>query len=94
MKFFKLGLRIWIAVTSVGTFMTGWIMIAHSPKPAQPSSSSSVSAAPLPTLAPLAPLNFSNNSAGQSQSFSIQPAPAQAPVQNLFSQPSFRTSGS
>ncbi|MCL4529639.1 MAG: hypothetical protein M1282_09505 [Chloroflexi bacterium] len=94
MKLFKLGLRIWIAITSVGTFMVGWIMIAHAPKPVQPASSSSVSVAPLPTLAPLAPLNFSNNGAGQSQSFTIQQAPAQAPIQNFFSQPSFRTSGS
>ncbi len=94
MKLFKLGLRVWIGLTSIGTFMLGWIMIAHSPKPIQPASSSSVSVAPLPTLAPLTPLNFSNNGTFQSQGFSVQQAPVQPPIQSFFSQPTFRTGGS
>jgi hypothetical protein len=97
MKLFKFGLRAWIALTSIGSFAAGWIMLAHSPKPVQPvssSTSSGVPVTPLPTLTPLMPLNFSNNNAFQSQSFSVQQVPPQPPVQNFFSQPSFRTGGS
>jgi hypothetical protein len=94
MKLFKFGMRFWITLTSVFSFLVGWIMLAHSPKPveasaAQPSSSVS----PLPTLAPLQPLNFSNNGGIQQQQFSvIPPAP---PAQSFFSPaPVFSTGGS
>ncbi|MCL4528613.1 MAG: hypothetical protein M1282_04290 [Chloroflexi bacterium] len=102
MTLFKLGLRVWIALTSIVSFLVGWIALAHSPKPVQPtsvsvSSAPGVSITPLPTLAPLSPLNFSNNGGNlQSQSFSVQPAPQpQVQPQNFFApQPSFRTRGS
>ncbi len=34
MKIFKFGLRIWIAVVSVVSFLLGWVLFAHSNKPA------------------------------------------------------------
>lgn len=93
MKLLKFGLRFWITLTSVFSFLAGWAMLAHAPKPAQASpAQTSSSVAPLPTLAPLQPLNFSSNGGGvQPQQFSVvQPA---AP--SFFSQaPVFNTGGS
>ncbi len=96
MKLIKFGLRFWIALTSVFSFLAGWIMLAHAPKPVQPSSYSP-SVAPAPTLAPLTPLNF-NNPGGtgfQNIPFSVQPQQPQAP--SIFAPapaPIFRTGGS
>jgi len=33
MKFFKSALRVWITVASLFGFLTGWAVLAHSPKP-------------------------------------------------------------
>ncbi len=56
MKLLKFGMRFWILVSSLSSFLVGWAMLAHAPKPVQP-----VSAAPVPTLAPLQPLRFNND---------------------------------
>ncbi len=56
MKTYKTFLHIWITFVSLLTFLGGWVMLAHSRKPVQPSQNTSNSAAnysPLPTLAPL-----------------------------------------
>ncbi len=51
MKYMKMGFRIWIAMSSVAGFLGGWALLAHSPKPAQPSQNpAQVELAPLPTL--------------------------------------------
>jgi hypothetical protein len=92
MKFLKIGIRFWITLTSVLSFLTGWIMLAHAPKPNQSSSAATNIAAPLPTLEPLQPLSdfgSDNNNNFQNQPlFSVQP--------NTRSQfrPAFRTGGS
>ncbi len=57
MKLLKLGLRFWITVTSIISFLAGWILLAHAPKPNQSNSLASDAAAPLPTLEPLQPLS-------------------------------------
>lgn len=33
MKFFKSALRFWITIVSLLGFLTGWVVLAHSPKP-------------------------------------------------------------
>jgi len=73
MKLLKFGMRFWITLTSVFSFLVGWAMLAHAPKPVQAAAAQpSSSVAPLPTLAPLQPLNFSSNGGGvQQQQFSI-----------------------
>ncbi len=38
MKSTKVFLRYWFAITSVLSFVAGWIILAHSPKPVQPTS--------------------------------------------------------
>ncbi len=91
MKILKFGLRFWITLTSAVTFVTGWIMLAHAPKPDQQSSLfSSISSSSVPTLEPLPPLSDFNANGNdlQSQSwFSLQPSP------RTF-RPMFRTGGS
>ena len=57
MRLLKLGLRFWITLTSLFSFLTGWILLAHAPKPVSAASSSSMSPTSLPTLEPLRPLN-------------------------------------
>lgn len=94
MKFLKLGLRLWITVTSLLTFFVGWVMLAHAPKPT--SSSSAVvnpanSVAPMPTLAPLPSLNDGDNPNVQQQNqlfFNDQPQTVIRP------RPFFSTGGS
>jgi thiamine biosynthesis lipoprotein len=60
MKIFKFGIRLWITITSILTFIVGWVMLAHAPKPSQPGSSTQAIAPPLPTLEPL-PSLFQEN---------------------------------
>jgi hypothetical protein len=95
MRLFKFGLHLWIALTSVLSFLLGWVMLAHAPKPAQNVSSSASSfVTPLPTLAPLSSHGFGNNPNNgnffQSSPFSLQPSTNFAPAP----MPIFRTGGS
>jgi hypothetical protein len=70
MKLLKFGLRFWITVTSIFSFVAGWIMLAHAPKPNQANALVS-SVTPLQTLEPLRPLSEleSDDNPFQSQSF-------------------------
>ncbi len=90
MKLFRFGLNIWITFISILSFLVGWVTLAHSPKPIQPSSQSqAVNMAPLPTLTPLDSPQFSGNN-GSQQNFQVSPNSgfSSAP------QPIFRTGGS
>jgi hypothetical protein len=92
MKLLKIGIRFWITLTSVLSFMTGWVMLAHAPKPNQSNSVSGNLSAPVPTLEPLQPLSSFgsdyNNFQNQQPLFSVQPG-----VRSQF-RPSFKTGGS
>ncbi len=95
-KPFKLALRIWIAITSILSFLAGWALFSHAGKPAplisaQPSSASPVdpsSPGVLPTLAPVPSIDQLTSGSNTS---ALQPLP-----QIQFSAPSFsfRTRGS
>jgi hypothetical protein len=62
MKPYKNFLRYWFAITSVLSFVGGWIIFAHSPKPVgQTAGNEANSLAPLPTLAPIQTFGNSNN---------------------------------
>ncbi len=93
MKLLKFGLRFWITLTSVVSFVGGWIMLAHAPKPNQQNSAytniSSSSAAAVPTLAPLPPLSDfkASGNTDQNQTF-FQQQPS------FGFQPRFKTGGS
>lgn len=91
MRLLKLGIRFWITITSVVSFLTGWIMLAHAPKPSQSGAASANISAPLPTLEPLRPLSDFGSDEDNVQNqpfFSVQPG-----VRSQF-RPSFRTGGS
>ncbi len=60
MKVWKLGLRVWIAIASVFSFLLGWILFAHSAKPVsilgqtvQPQPALASPLQPVPTTPPL-----------------------------------------
>jgi len=85
MRLLKFGLRFWITLASVFSFMGGWIMLVHAPKPSQPSQP--LDTAAIPTLEPLPPLSdfgFQENNFQSQQFFNMQPR------QRSF----FRTGGS
>lgn len=84
MKLLKFGMRFWIALSSVASFLIGWAMLAHSPKPIQLVSDVSS----IPTLAPLPPMNFDNPRTG----FENSPLVLGQSRSQIF--PSFRTGGS
>ena len=95
MKLFKFGLRIWIMLTSILSFLMGWIMIAHAPKPTQNVGASASYATPLPTLAPLlnigSGIDQNTGNILQSSPLSLQPS------NNTFApalMPRFRSGGS
>ena len=86
MNLFKNSLRLVLATTSVFGFLGGWVVLAHSGKPAPTQSAQPAIAAPAPiTLPTLAPLG--------DPSTNLQPLPALPPM-NLQSMPRFRTAGS
>jgi hypothetical protein len=90
MKLLKFGLRFWLTLTSVVSFVAGWIMLAHAPKPDQQNSVySSVTSSTAPTLEPLPLLsdfNANNNSQDQFQLFQQRPS--------FGFRPTLRTGGS
>jgi hypothetical protein len=92
MKPSKDGLRIWIAGASIASFMGGWSLLAHAPKPAplitssQNPSVSEPALTPLPTLQPLPQLN------GSTQAQTLQPLQPIPQTRSFF--PRMRTMGS
>jgi hypothetical protein len=86
MKHLKVGLRIWIAISSIAGFLGGWVMLAHSPKPAQPAQQVSVLVQPV-NLPPLPPMTSFTQ-----QSSAFQPLPSLP--QSSFFTPRLRTGGS
>jgi len=74
MKPFKTTLHLWIVIASMLSFLVGWILLAHAPKPIQPAQNSTVVITPLPTLPPIqffnngfAPSTFQNSVAPNPQ---------------------------
>jgi len=76
MKLVKIVIRFWITLVSVTSFVAGWIMLVHAPKPSQLFQFAD-DTPPVPTLEPLPPLSEfrSVNENFQSQQFfSVQPS--------------------
>ena len=91
MKSLKLGLRFWMTITSVFSFVGGWVLLVHSPKPAQLQFSlGNNNTSTVPTLEPLPPLS-AFNSGGNNQNVTVF---SSQPRQRFFGGPSFRTGGS
>jgi hypothetical protein len=60
MKIFRKALRYWIAIASVLSFLGGWVILAHSPKPVP---LATVQSAALPTIQAF-DSNVNNNGLG------------------------------
>jgi hypothetical protein len=93
MKLLRFGLRFWITLTSVVSFVGGWIMLAHAPKPNQQNSVySNITSQAVPTLEPLPPLSDFNagGSNNQDQPFSL----FQQQQPSFGFRPRFQTGGS
>jgi hypothetical protein len=89
MKLLKLGIRFWITLTSLLSFASGWIMLAHAPKPSQAEYSSAI-ATNLEPLPPLSDFNTGGNNFQSQPLFNVQPQP-----RSFFGfNPFFRTGGS
>jgi len=88
MKNLKTGLRIWMAAASVGSFLAGWVMFAHSAKPVSilGQSSQPVQASQMQAIPTLPPLNDPQLSTQGFQTFQQQP--------QMSFQPRLRTGGS
>jgi hypothetical protein len=75
MKTLKTILHYWIALVSITGFLGGWVVLAHSAKPVQPSqqtTSLTVQGLQQPQALPtLAPLDMSGNSASASNNNSF-----------------------
>lgn len=54
MKFWKIVIRIWFTLASLASFLTGWVVLAHAPKPNQFNPSNIPS---MPRLDPVPTLN-------------------------------------
>jgi hypothetical protein len=76
MKKIKFGLRIWLAIVSLFSFLTGWILFAHSNKPAPLLQSQPAEIAPFPAIPAALPALPSLNNPSQLLS---QPQVRQAP---------------
>jgi hypothetical protein len=100
MKIFRKLLRYWIGIASVLSFLGGWVILAHSPKPVQLQSSSSVQPIALPSLPPIqaygattnnGPTFFSTTAPTNPPANNTQPIQPVQPSQGL---PVLRTRGS
>ncbi len=89
MKIVKKGLRVWLTIASVFTFLGGWIILSHSNKPAPLQINTPAIAAPSTNNNTFSP--FSSNSNSNIQSFNF-PFSSQSNVQTFS--PRIRTGGS
>jgi hypothetical protein len=104
MKPLKLGLRVWFTITSLISFLAGWMLLSHAGKPApllppqtnqdnMAVSTDNTTATPLPTLQPLPSLDqlTSGTTSGlttNQQSLQALPSLPSTTSRNFF--PSFR----
>ncbi len=93
---FKIGLRIWIAMTSILSFLFGWVLFSHAGKPApliatQPAISSQPSQLQSQNLPPVPSIDQLTNG---SASGGLQPLPSLPQTVSPGFFPSFRTRGS
>ncbi len=105
MKPLKKSLRLWIAITSLVSFLAGWVVFSHAGKPAPLFSSSNNTQSnvsntidPIPTLPPVPSLNnlvTNSGSVNTGSNSTIQPLPS-IPSNNTITRsfPRIRTGGS
>ena len=88
MKLFRKLLRYWIAFASIISFLAGWVILAHSPKPVQ-----AATVQPSVTLPNLPPIQaYGNDGSNNGQNFFSNSAPTNLQPSSGF--PILRTRGS
>ncbi|MGB8215523.1 MAG: hypothetical protein WCE68_18380 [Anaerolineales bacterium] len=92
MKLFRKALRYWIGIASLLTFLGGWVILAHSPKPVQ--GLAAQPAVALPTLPPIQAYGSSVNASGIPFFSNIGQAAPQANPQPGSGMPLLITRGS
>ena len=81
MKIFRKLLRYWIGIASVLSFLGGWVILAHSPKPGQNQSAAAANQpTALPGLPPIQPYNATTSSG---MTFFSTPVPTNPPASNI-----------
>jgi hypothetical protein len=98
MKLFRKILRYWIGLASMLSFLGGWVILAHSPKPVQFPSATSSSVPPA-SLQGLPPIQAYGDTSSNGLTFFSTPAPSTniqpiQPVQPSQNVPFLRTRGS
>lgn len=88
MKLFRKLLRYWIAFASIISFLAGWVILAHSPKPVQ--AASAQSSITLPNLPPIQA--YGNDGSNNGQNFFSNSTPNNPQSSTGF--PILRTRGS
>ncbi len=91
MKLWKILIRIWLTLASVVSFVVGWVVLAHAPKPNQ-FKPSNVPA--MPKLDPVPSLDQVMNSSNDNQSQSFFQQLQQAQPQPVQRMPMLRSGGS
>jgi hypothetical protein len=90
MKILKFGIRAWITIASVASFVMGWVMLVHAPKPYQaPQQLATTTSQTLDPLPPLSDFGQGENNFQNQPLFSVQ---QQRPRMGFNS--FFRTGGS
>ncbi len=92
MKRIKLSLHIWIALTSIFSFLGGWAIFSHSAKPAAVLPGLTASAPAQQTLAPIPSLDSLMAASSKNQA-GLQPLPSLS-LSAQSSLPVLRTRGS
>jgi hypothetical protein len=90
MKLFRKALRYWMAIASVFSFLFGWVILAHSPKPVAQQTATSQSSSVLSNLPPIQAFGSNVNTNGPT--FFSNTAPANSQPSAGF--PRLRTRGS
>jgi hypothetical protein len=90
MKLFRKLLRYWIAFASIISFMVGWVILAHSPKPVQ--AATVQPSVTLPSLPPIQAYSNDGSNNGNGLNFFSNSAPANP--QPSTGIPRLRTRGS
>ena len=94
MKLYRKALRIWITISSLISFLIGWVFLAHIPESGLSASTSAASTANvlnLPAIPSVNGLANTNSNAGSVQLFSFNPSTSQSQTTTI---PGLRTRGS
>jgi len=95
MKLYRKALRLWITITSLISFLIGWVFLAHIPESALSASTSTdtmTNTLDLPAIPSVNGLANTNPNSNGVQLFSFVPSTTQ--TQSQAASPTFRTRGS